>query len=112
MRALRQQGIFDPDDVETAIIETDGKISVMERNKESKQKTSETKYGVLPDGFKKLVGQELIINGKVIKETLAESDISVDWLDSALIDQGLKLEDVVVALITPDGKLYIDKKDD
>lgn len=112
LRALREQGIFDPNNVEIAVIESDGQISVMERNKTEGQENRKGKSGKLPKACDNLIGRELIIDGKLIDKALDESGVTAEWLEKKLVNQGLKLKDVTLAMITPDGNLYIDKKED
>jgi uncharacterized membrane protein YcaP (DUF421 family) len=112
LEELRHQGIFDPRDVEAAVIETDGEISVLEKNNTGTQEDTQTTSTSLSAVSSKLIGRELIIDGRVIEKALAESGVTRQWLDEKLADQGAEVGDVVVALITPDGKLYIDKKMD
>lgn len=112
LKVLREQGIFDPNDVEIAVIESDGQISVMEKKKISRQSTQESNLGELSGGYSKLVGRELIIDGKIIDKSLEESGVTVKWLEDRLIDQNTRLNDVTLAMITPEGKLYIDIKND
>jgi uncharacterized membrane protein YcaP (DUF421 family) len=112
LRALREQGIFDPNDVEIAVIESDGQISAMERKKIGSQNSQENSHGNLSEGYSKLVGRELIIDGKIIDRSLEESGITAEWIENRLADQNAKLNDVTLAMIAPDGKLYIDVKDD
>lgn len=112
LRALREQGIFDPNNVEIAVIESDGQISVMERNKTEGQENREGKSDKLPKACDNLIGRELIIDGKLIDKALDESGVTAEWLEKKLVNQGVKLKDVTLAMITPDGNLYIDKKED
>lgn len=112
LRALREQGIFDPNDVEIAVIESDGQISVMEKKEISRQNTQKNNFGRLSEGYSKMVGRELIIDGKIIDKSLEESGITAVWLENRLTDQDAELNDVTLAMITPNGELYIDMKDD
>lgn len=112
LEELRHQGIFDPRDVEAAVIETDGEISVLERNGADKPEGSQVRTADFAADNSKLIGRELIIDGKVIEKTLAESGMSREGLDERLTAYGVRVEDVVVAMITPEGKLYIDQKQD
>ena len=112
LRALREQGVFDPNDVEIAVIESDGQISVMEKEKIKEQDTLSNNLGKSSDGYSKLIGRELIIDGKIIDKSLEESGITTKWIEDRLADQNVILSDVTLAMITPEGNLYIDKKDD
>jgi len=112
LEELRHQGVFNPSDVEAAVIETDGQISVLEKNSSSTQADLESNPMGLSADSSKLIGREIIIDGKVIEKTLAESGLTRKWLDEKLAAQSVDVKDVVVAMIAPDGKLYIDKRND
>ena len=112
LEELRHQGVFNPSDVEAAVIETDGQISVLEKDSSSTQSDLEPNPMGLSADSSKLIGREIIIDGKVIEKTLAESGLTRKWLDETLAAQGVAVKDVVVAMIAPDGKLYIDKRND
>lgn len=112
LRSLREQGIFDPTNVEVAVIESDGQISVMEKKDDNKPDTRDSKSENRAATIGKLIGRELIIDGKLIDKSLNESGITAKWLEERLEYKGIKLEDVTLAMITPDGDLYIDKKND
>lgn len=112
LRALREQGVFDPNDVEIAVIESDGQISVMERKNVSWQNTQRNQVDNASLICEKLIGRELIIDGKLIEKALDESGLTAEWLEKKLTDQGATVKDVTLAMITPDGNLYIDKKED
>ena len=112
LEELRHQGIFNPSDVEVAVIETDGEISVLEKNTAKAVDDTGNNSLNFSSVSSKLIGRELIIDGKVIEKSLIESGVTLEWLNSSLASQGAKLQDVIVAMITPEGKLYLDKKDD
>lgn len=112
LEELRHQGIFDPGRVEAAVIETDGEISVMEKSDSSPQNNTGSVPVNLEETGSKLIGRELVIDGRLIEKTLDENGLNIEWLQGELAAQGANIEDVVVAMVTPDGKLYIDKKKD
>jgi uncharacterized membrane protein YcaP (DUF421 family) len=112
LRALREQGVFDPNDVEVAVIESDGQVSVMEKRKPSEQDTLESNTEGSKESYSKLLGRELIIDGKILDKSLRESNITAEWLEAMLTNHNIPLSDVTLAMVTPDGKLYIDTKND
>lgn len=114
LEMLRQQGIFDPQQVELALIEADGQLSVLKKqafqnptfqdlNLSSKPKTQTSV----------LTGKELIINGKIIEHNLEKSGLTITELKNLLSSTGMTdLTAITVAMITPEGKLYVDYKQD
>jgi uncharacterized membrane protein YcaP (DUF421 family) len=112
LEMLREQGIFDPSQIEVALIETDGQLSIL---KKQAYQTPTIKDLNLPNQKQqpasKLTGIELIIDGQVIEQGLIQSGLTFEQLQTQLNNMGItSLDDVSVALITPEGKLYADKK--
>jgi uncharacterized membrane protein YcaP (DUF421 family) len=95
-----------------ALIETDGQLSIL---KKQAYQTPTIKDLNLPNQKQqpasKLTGIELIIGGQVLEQGLIQSGLTFEQLQTQLNNMGItSLDDVSVALITPEGKLYADKK--
>jgi uncharacterized membrane protein YcaP (DUF421 family) len=115
LEQLREQGIFDPNEVEVGISESDGQLSILK--KYQFQETTKKDIHLNQEGqsvnASKLVSKELIIDGKIIDRGIKASGFTLEWLQDQLKERGIKnVEDVVLALITPQGYLYIDVKKD
>lgn len=114
LELLREQGIFDPGEVEIGIIESDGELSI-QKKQEFREVTLQDLNLQSTPGKRKIVlmtGKELIINGKIIVENVNGYGFTVEEIQSELKFQGIRLEDVTVALLTPKGELYLDAKSD
>jgi uncharacterized membrane protein YcaP (DUF421 family) len=58
-------------------------------------------------------GKEIIIDGKIIEQGLAQSGLTSEQLQNQLNKMGIfRVDDVTLAMITPEGKLYVDQKND
>ena len=112
LEMLRIQGIFDPQQVEAALIEADGRLSVLKKPEyQTPTKTDFQMTAQAPTAG--LVGKEIIINGAVIGENLSPSGLTLEQLETRLHDLGIAdAQDVTLAMITPDGNLYVDRKSD
>ncbi|WP_425549035.1 DUF421 domain-containing protein [Amphibacillus indicireducens] len=111
MTMLRQQNIFAIKDVEYAIFETNGKLSVMKHD----QKQAVTKEDMnIPINAKKYpISAELVSDGIINTNNLARLDLNEKWLKQELKNAGIaSASEVFYAEIQQDGSLYIDKKDD
>jgi uncharacterized membrane protein YcaP (DUF421 family) len=105
---LREKDVFTIKEVDYAILETNGQLSILkypEHEKVIKKdlsiKTQAIKY--LP--------MDLIIDGKVVKKNLQEVNLSHEWLLNQLKSRGIKnVKDVLYAQLQTDGTVYIDKK--
>lgn len=96
-------------DVDYAIFETNGKISVMK--KEPKQ--SVTKNDMNISSKKKLfpISTEVISDGKVLKKNLSKLKLDTDWLEKQLKQSGINsVSNVFYAEVQQDGTLFVDSK--
>ncbi len=97
---LRMQGIFDLSEVEFAVLETTGQLSVMRRSAD-------------PFGHRPNLPVTVVQEGKILHDKLAESGRDEDWLQESLRRKGVRaLSDITVAVIEPKGDLYVDTYDD
>ena len=88
---LREKGIKSIEDVDYAILENSGTLSVFEKEKEYP----------LP----------IILDGVIDYDVLKEINKDIKWIHKLLIKENLKLEDIFYACYTKD-KTYIIKKSD
>ncbi|MGN4127775.1 YetF domain-containing protein [Lysinibacillus sphaericus] len=106
---LRERSIFSVQDVQYAILETNGALSVL-------QKTSEqiaTKQDVKADvSLPTYLPTEVVSDGQLIYENLVELELTEDWLMKKLKKQNVQsVEDVYFAQVQTNGSLYISLKD-
>ncbi len=94
---LRDKDVFSIKEVDYAILEPDGKLSVLK-----KQETGKTRL---------YVPTEIITDGNLIKRNLEELGLDETWLYEELKAQGIySVGHVFYAEIQEDGSLHIDKK--
>ncbi|RBP96023.1 uncharacterized membrane protein YcaP (DUF421 family) [Cytobacillus firmus] len=107
---LRQKDIFSLNDVDYAILETNGELSVLK--KESQQPVTKNDLNIMSP-IKDLIPlpTEVIADGKVNSKNLSKLKLDNNWLDREL--QKAKIhssEDVFFAQVQQDGTLYINRK--
>lgn len=109
---LRQKNVFSLADVDYAIFETNGKLSVMK--KEAQQSPTKSDLNVVqnkPNLFPLSTG--IIADGKVNTTNMEKLNLDEQWLNKQLQSAGIpSVSDVFYAEVQKDGTLYIDKKDD
>ncbi|UFJ39522.1 DUF421 domain-containing protein [Brevibacillus humidisoli] len=107
---LRVNGVFSIKDVEYAILEPNGKISILKKT----EKQTATKQDVqVPTPPLLYLPTEIIVDGKLIKQNLDELNLSQAWLGEELKKAGVTyLEEVFYAELQSDGSLHVDKRDD
>lgn len=114
LEMLREQGIFDPNQVAIALIESDGLLSVLKKpeyqNPSIKDLAIE-KPNQAPAGTQ--AATEVIVDGRIIEQGLAQSGLTLEQLKLQLSYLGISdLQKVTLAMITPEGELYVDRQDD
>lgn len=113
LELLREQGTFDPSQVEKALIESDGQLSVLKKSEYQNPTVKDLNNAGGQTPVSQLTGTEVIIDGKVIDQGLAKSGLTLQKLEVQLRNLGIKsVEDVMLAMFTPEGNLYVDKKND
>ena len=109
---LRKKNVFSVSDVDYAIFESDGTLSVMK--KDSKQtltksdiNINQTNANVFP------ISTSVISDGEIKQENLKRLNLDRQWLDRQLKLSGVEsISEVFYAEIQKDGTLYIDYKND
>ncbi|MDD4588285.1 MAG: DUF421 domain-containing protein [Heliobacteriaceae bacterium] len=106
---LRNSQVFNIQDVEYAILEPDGKMSVLKKAELEPVTRKDLQIPVSPYKF---LPTEVISDGKLLARNLKELDLSREWLDQELQKAGVAFKDVFYAEVKSDGTLYIDKRVD
>ncbi len=104
---LRQQNIFNVADVEYAILETSGKLSVM--TKSAKRPIMPADLGLNPKV--ESIPAPFILDGEIIEKSLEFHGLSLPWLEEILQQHNLKIKDVLYAGLDCEGKLYLSEKE-
>ncbi|BBI34222.1 DUF421 domain-containing protein [Cohnella abietis] len=105
---LREKDIFDIQEVEYAVLELNGKLSVLKKF-EYRQITQ--KDFMFLSGAKAKRSQfpiELIMDGEIIKDNFVHDGISLEWLSQQLNERSLNAADVFYAVKGTNGSLYFD----
>jgi uncharacterized membrane protein YcaP (DUF421 family) len=106
-RELRSQGYFDINDVEYAILENSGTVSIMPKSS-SRPPNSEELNVVLPQ---KSLMANVIIDGKILLGNLAAVGKNEDWLRNQVARQGQEVKDVLLGELDNQGTLRLYKKE-
>lgn len=101
---LRELGIFDIKEVEYALLEVSGNLSVLKKQ----QYQNTVKSDILKTESKQLsLPIELIIEGKLIDKNLTLK-YNKYWIEQELIKRKLSINRILYAVIGTDGKLYVE----
>ncbi|TCT19976.1 uncharacterized membrane protein YcaP (DUF421 family) [Melghiribacillus thermohalophilus] len=109
MMGLRRQNVFKLSDVETAILETNGRISVMKKSQNQPLTPKDIGLSVLEESSPSLV----IVDGHVLEKRLSYLGYTKEWLKGEVMKQGAsEFEDVFLAQIDSQGNVYVDLRKD
>ena len=101
---LRNKDVFNITEVEIAVLEPDGKLSIMKKSE----------FNILTVGDMKIKNQkvgmmvDLILQGNILSSHLHQIQKDENWLMSQLKTRGIKnIKDVIFAGIQADEQIYI-----
>ncbi len=103
MTALRTSGVFSPDEVQYAVVETNGSVSVLERADCRPAQRGDVGVHV-PDGDPP---QLVIADGELREDALAAIGTARPQIEALLRQRGLALRDVFLLMADRAGHLHI-----
>lgn len=95
---LRGENVFNIGDVEYAILETSGQVTVIQ--KPNKRTTIPEDFNIMPEY--EGISYDLVVDGKVMKQNLEKLDKDYNWLVKQVEAYEIMPEDAL--LVTIDGK--------
>lgn len=105
---LRTNNVFSVQDVEYAILEPNGQLSILKKS-EKEQPTRKDMNIAMPDLL--YIPTEIIVDGKLVPKNLREVGVTQQWIEQQLNKSGIdSMEQVLYAELQGDGTLYISKK--
>ncbi len=109
---MRQNGISDIADVEYAIVEDDGRVSVFpKRNKRPPHVDEFDKNGTVPPEPETGVAHALIVDGKIIKENLKTAGRTQEYVRCELSARKLSAREVLLLTADDAGNVNVIKKE-
>lgn len=106
---LRQGKVFDISQVEFAILEPSGSLSIQLKSQNRPLTPHDVQVSTQYEGL----ATELILDGKVIETNLQRKGLDKAWLNGKLKEKGVEnIEKVAFAALATNGSLYVDSYDD
>lgn len=105
---LRVKDVFSIEDVEYAILETNGELSIT--FKPNKRNITPEDLGITPEFIG--ISYDLIIDGKISEENLEILGKDYKWLKNEVNKFGYEPEDVLIAIISGNGSFFCQKKEE
>ncbi|TYQ12664.1 UNVERIFIED_CONTAM: uncharacterized membrane protein YcaP (DUF421 family) [Acetivibrio alkalicellulosi] len=101
---LREQNAFNVADVEFAVLETDGKLSVLKKSHKLPLTPEHMSMSTPYVGLSK----DIILDGKVMYENLSDAKLDKEWLFNKLRNRNIhSISEVFYAGLDTSGNLYI-----
>lgn len=107
LSALRQKDVFEVSQVDYAIVETNGKISVMLKPEFQPATVSDTGQTPAKTGMP----YAIICGGEMIEEAMLESGTDMAQLNKILTKQGTDIRNIIVLTVRQDGNVYCQKEE-
>jgi uncharacterized membrane protein YcaP (DUF421 family) len=108
LRELRHKNAFNLSDVEFAVLETTGDISVFMKSDKKPVTAHDLGVKVAPQ----TEPQTIILDGNILNESLASLGFNLQWLMNQLSNLGITKDNVFIAQVNSTGELYVDLFDD
>ncbi|MGI6319000.1 MAG: DUF421 domain-containing protein [Firmicutes bacterium] len=106
MGQLREKNVFNISDVEYAILETTGELTVMVKS--TKRPVTLEDLNITPSH--EVIPVPLVLDGEVIQENLDYLNLSHSWLEGEFKKRNLTVKDALYAGMDSQGNLFISKK--
>ncbi len=104
---LRGNNIVNIGDVEYAILETSGQVTVIQ--KPDKRNTIPADFNIMPDY--EGISYDLIVDGKIMGENLVKIGKDYNWLKREVEKFKMKPHEVLLATLDGKGQLFCQKKE-
>ncbi len=105
---LRGNGVVNLGDVEYAILETSGDVTVIQ--KPDKRTTIPADFNIMPEY--EGIPYDLIIDGKIMEKNLKAIGKNYVWLDKQVKKFGIKPEEALIVTIDGKGQIFCQKKEE
>lgn len=102
---LRQEKVFDISQVEFAILEPSGELSIQLKSQNQPLTPQDLHVSTQYEGL----ATELILDGRAIEQNLQNKGLSKEWLKKKLQKKGINnFQEVAFAALSTNGNLYVD----
>ena len=103
---LRGNNVVNLGDVEYAILETSGEVTVIQ--KPNKRNTTPKDFNIMPDY--EGISYDLVIDGKITYDNLKILDKDYDWLKKEVNKFGFNPEEALIVTLDGNNQIFCQKK--
>lgn len=109
MMLLREQSVFSIKDVDWAIMENNGQLSILKKTNQLEATKQDAKATLTEP---KYFPTDIISDGRLLHDNLEEIDLTEEWVMKKLRKKNIDdVADVFYAQIQTDGSLHIDERE-
>lgn len=109
LEELRLGGVYNIADVESAILETNGRISIQLKAEKQPATPSDLNIAVTRQGL----SANVIMDGRILNEQLRLLNRDADWLNEEIRKRNIEsVDQILFASVDTSGTLFIDLKED
>lgn len=108
LQKLRDNNVFLANDVEFAVLEPSGSLSVLQKKESQAVTAKDLGLKLAPEKEP----QTVIMDGKVLLEPLVNLSLNKNWLETELDKLNVSIENVFLGQADTDGQLTVDLFDD
>ena len=105
--SLREKDVFNLEDVEYAILETSGQVTVIP--KPGKRGTTPEDFGIEPEYVG--ISYDLVIDGKIMSDNLRKIGKDYNWLKKQVEKFHMRPEEALVVVLSGNGSIFCQKKE-
>ena len=104
MALCRQQGFFNLDDIQTAVFEFNGRLTILP--KATKRPVNPNDLNIIPSS--ETINTELIMDGRILHDNLKRMGLDINWLQKELKYQGYKnTKQIILAVCDNNNQLTV-----
>ena len=104
MVLCRQQGFFNLDDIQTAVFEFNGRLTILP--KATKRPVNPNDLNIIPSS--ETINTELIMDGRILHDNLKRMGLDINWLQKELKYQGYKnTKQIILAVCDNNNQLTV-----
>ena len=104
---LRDNNVFNLGDVEYAILETSGQVTVIQ--KPNKRATIPEDFNIMPEY--EGIAYDLVVDGKIMQENLRKIEKDEDWLRKEVSKFHISPENALIVTYDGKGQIFCQAKD-
>ena len=110
LESCRLKGCFDINDLNCAVLEPSGDISILLKEKSQPLTSNDIKKNIQKNSKKQTLNYLIVVDGKINEEELKKAKKSKSWLNKYLKDKKIKLDNVTLLIVDKNDNLTLFNK--